>query len=175
MVFFIEASLRPVYIDREAYYILNITDLSLQVEAETALGVKQNELELVIYKVAHELQGPLSSIFGLIQLMQSPTLDRTQILYYLDMVEKSAQKLESTLREIIMFNDIYAHQIRQERFTALDIFQKTIENVIHTSTVSPPSSLIVIQDYKTYFVHIFWYYSDSKLTLSRGFPSMLYP
>jgi signal transduction histidine kinase len=69
------------------------------------LNKANKEIDSFVYSVSHNLRSPLSSILGLVnvarQELTSGTADMTR---YLDMIEKSAQKLDETIKEILDYS-----------------------------------------------------------------------
>lgn len=79
----------------------------LRVDAERAL-YNQNielkrahkEIDSFVYSISHNLRAPIASVLGLISLArQSKSL--TEVVQYVDMMEKSVVKLDDTIKEIL--------------------------------------------------------------------------
>lgn len=102
--------------DYEAGYVMVAKDDRQLVQITEALKQKNNELETLIYKISHDLKGPLASVNGLFQLldMQGNTPETQN--HYLELIRKSTKRLEEKLlgllelglskRENIEFADI---------------------------------------------------------------------
>lgn len=72
-----------------------------QLEQQNAQLKKVNtELDNFVYSVSHDLRAPLTSVLGLVNVMRLEE-DREHLLKYLDLQEKSVQKLDYFIREII--------------------------------------------------------------------------
>ncbi|MEW6469209.1 MAG: PAS domain-containing protein [Bacteroidota bacterium] len=71
-------------------------DITSQKMAEEKLKAANKELETFIYKVSHDLRGPLASIIGLTQLSKAEQR-ADQLSDYVDMIDASAKKLDATL------------------------------------------------------------------------------
>lgn len=72
-----------------------------QLKMQNAQLKKVNaELDNFVYSVSHDLRAPLTSVLGLVNVMRLED-DPTRLLDYLDLQEKSVQKLDYFIREII--------------------------------------------------------------------------
>ena len=85
-----------------------------------------DELDKFVYSVSHDLRAPLTSILGLVKLARTHDIDdnTTGDMDYLDMIEKSVDKLDIFIRNII---DYY----RSTRMESLDEdidFQEILNN-----------------------------------------------
>jgi len=88
-----------------------------------------DELDKFVYSVSHDLRAPLTSILGLVKLAKGPenlikSLPLSDDLDYLEMIEKSVDKLDIFIRNII---DYY----RSTRMESLDEninFQELLQN-----------------------------------------------
>lgn len=88
------------------------------------LKLRNDELDRFVYSASHDLSSPLKSILGLINVakMENP---EAQQLQYLIMMEKSVDKLESFIEEVIQYSRNARLPIKHECFQfkqfALDI------------------------------------------------------
>jgi PAS domain S-box-containing protein len=76
---------------------LDITDRK---KTEEKLITLNREMETFIYKISHDIRGPVSSIIGLTSVSKSDVTDK-KALDYLEMVEKSARRLDVTLTSLM--------------------------------------------------------------------------
>ena len=60
---------------------------------------KNQELEMFMYRVSHDLKGPVASTLGLTNLIKDQTKD-TPTLEYLDLISKSVNKLDGILADL---------------------------------------------------------------------------
>lgn len=91
------------YADRQGKIIGSIkvhTDISLIRKTKENLKSANTELEIYVYKASHDLRGPLASILGLISVGRMEIKDEIA-LNYLEMLNKSAKKLDTTLAELV--------------------------------------------------------------------------
>ncbi|MBA2611200.1 MAG: PAS domain S-box protein [Bacteroidetes bacterium] len=91
------------YTDRKGKIIGSIklhTDISQIRKTKENLKSANTELEIYVYKASHDLRGPLASILGLIGVGRMEIKDQTA-LKYLEMLDTSAKKLDTTLAELV--------------------------------------------------------------------------
>ncbi|MBX2913084.1 MAG: HAMP domain-containing histidine kinase [Cyclobacteriaceae bacterium] len=72
-------------------------------KANAELKTRNEELDRFVYSASHDLSSPLKSILGLISVakMEGPGPVQTQ---YLEMMEKSVNKLESFIGEVVQYS-----------------------------------------------------------------------
>jgi signal transduction histidine kinase len=93
---------------REAEEKKKIAESELRIQNEELLRsnnqlVKTNmELDNFVYSVSHNLRAPLSSILGIVNVARIE--DGSNTFSYLNMIEKSVQKLDQTIRDILDYS-----------------------------------------------------------------------
>jgi hypothetical protein len=63
-------------------YSTIIRDLSIQKKAEQELTYKNTELDTFVYRVSHDLRGPIASLMGLYQIVQTDVKDEQSLKYF---------------------------------------------------------------------------------------------
>ena len=85
-------------------FIEDITELKNSqfklIEKNRDLEKVNRELDSFVYRVSHDLRAPLTSILGLIGLMKIET-SHEKVSEYIDLQEKSIQKLDMFIKEIM--------------------------------------------------------------------------
>jgi PAS domain S-box-containing protein len=85
-------------------FIEDITELKNSqfklIEKNRDLEKVNSELDSFVYRVSHDLRAPLTSILGLIGLMKIET-SHEKVSEYIDLQEKSIQKLDQFIKEIM--------------------------------------------------------------------------
>ncbi len=75
-------------------------DITDRKNTERELREAYQELDTFFYKASHDLKGPLASMMGIVNIVRmekpDPMLNR-----YFDMIERSVQRLDATLMELI--------------------------------------------------------------------------
>lgn len=122
--------------------------------------IKTNrELDNFVYSVSHDLRSPLLSIKGLLMLIKEGKLDEVKLQQYLGFAEKSVNRLDDTIREILAYSrnsrlgismevfdlKIMAEQIFGDlRFMVGDNFSFRVESVGSTEMISDKSRINTI-------------------------------
>ena len=91
------------------------------VQKNRTLGKINAELDQFVYRVSHDLRGPLSSNLGLIGLMKTEEMNPT-LQNYIDLLYTSSLKLDKLIGSIFS----YSNNSRQE----LNIQQVNFENIL---------------------------------------------
>ncbi len=82
-------------------YVLIAKDLQHIQLTSNALRQKNDELKTLVYRVSHDLKGPLASMQGLLQVIEQTETDLPTLHYYLSLIKQSADKLNSTLMGLL--------------------------------------------------------------------------
>lgn len=154
-------SIAPLYLKGEISYLVNIFDDSKRKEAESNLEAQfhelqktNSELDSFVYSASHELRAPLSSVLGLIQLIQMEDID-PKLFQHLNMMEKSIERLDDFIKDIIEYsrNKHVALKLESINFTIL--IEHSIESLWYLENTQKINIKINVED-KVDFV------SDSK-------------
>lgn len=112
-------------------------ELVLQNEELTKIN---KELDSFVYSVSHNLKAPLSSVMGLLNLAKIEDAKQgNNFMQYFGMMERSIQKLDETLREIID----YSRNARKELAIEKIDFAKIIQDNLERMEYMPGAELIV--------------------------------
>ncbi len=94
-------------------------------KAEASLNKINKELETLIYRLSHDIQGPMSSIMGLINIGKIECKDK-KIVELLQKQEDAASELNKTLKALMNISEIKKDKLTVERIT----FKSVIDNVM---------------------------------------------
>ncbi|HEY8402545.1 MAG TPA: PAS domain S-box protein [Cytophagaceae bacterium] len=94
-------------------------DITERKKAEIELEEKKKEMNTFIYKVSHDLKGPLTSVIGLIDIAKDETTDVVSKNYF-DLIDKCTSKLDHTLGDLLELTRI---QIGQPQATVINCEQ----------------------------------------------------
>ncbi|NJB70366.1 PAS domain S-box-containing protein [Saonia flava] len=112
-------------INNEDYYAFKMLDITKRIAFQNMLKRKTKELELFLYRSAHDLNAPFSSAQGLINLIkEEQSIDKMQIL--INMLEKTinnAKALSNSLTSASLISS-KVHEI-----TVVD-FSQIVDNVL---------------------------------------------
>lgn len=85
--------------DGQVVILGTIQDVTESKLIEEELKIRNHELNNFVYKVSHDLRAPLSSIKGLLILQKMH--DHSDEINFLEMMEKSVDKLDNFIRDIL--------------------------------------------------------------------------
>lgn len=96
-------------------------------QQNAALRKLNNELDHFAYSVSHDLRAPLASVLGLIYVArQEDNIDT--IKHYLDLKEKSIQKLDTYIQEIIDLSKNVRLEVQREPVNFKDLIEDVYED-----------------------------------------------
>lgn len=105
-------------------FIVLITDVSKVVEAEERLKAKNRELGNFIYRTSHDLRGPLASLMGLTLLTQEEVEAGNSPTEYLQLIERTGQRLDSVLMALRDVGQVINHPVRPEPILWEELLQQ---------------------------------------------------
>jgi PAS domain S-box-containing protein len=121
-------------------YLLIAKDLKQILLTSKALEQRNEELKTLIYKVSHDLQGPLASILGLFQVIEQTAHEPDTLSHYLSLIKRSANKLEKSVRGLVELGMDDAHQ----QLTTFEV-KRSVEEVIGSLSDFPDREKVAIE------------------------------
>jgi PAS domain S-box-containing protein len=115
-------------VDKKEFLHLRISDITERKRNIDKLKATHNELETFMYKSSHNLKGPSASILGLIDLAKRE-IDDSASLKYLEMIEISSKRLDSTLIDLLNITRIKQGGVVISKVEPKKIFQEVIEDM----------------------------------------------
>jgi signal transduction histidine kinase len=104
------------------------------ISANKKLVKTNTELDNFVYSVSHNLRAPLSSVLGLINVAKmEEEAKKAHFTPFLSMMEKSIQKLDETLREILDYSRNSRGDIRIEKVDPERFFYESLEKLKYLS------------------------------------------
>lgn len=100
----------------------------MMLEQNEQLVKANKELDRFVYSVSHDLRAPLSSISGLIQLIEKST-DTKETTQYLNLIKGRIVRLEEFIRDIIDFSRNARSEIRLENVDLKDLVHEIFESL----------------------------------------------
>jgi PAS domain S-box-containing protein len=132
--------------------IINSRDMTDRKRAEEKLIHQNVELEKInaeldhfVYSASHNLRAPLTSVLGLIKLSKMQSQD-SEINTYLNLMEKSIDKLDSTVRDIINYSRNTRTETQYEKINFEGLVNETLENLRYIDDNISIEKQIVIDD-----------------------------
>lgn len=86
-----------------------------------------SELDSFVYSASHDLKAPLSSIKGLIHIAKTEK-DIKEMANYLDMMDKSVDKLDSFIQDIIHLSRNVRQSLQKEKIDFECLLQEVLDN-----------------------------------------------
>ncbi len=110
------------------YFLNKLTYLSQSIvlEKNQQLEKVNTELDRFVYSVSHDLRAPLSSISGLIQLIER-TKDPKETEQYLNLMKGRIERLEQFIRDIINFSRNARSEIKTESVNIKELVDEAFE------------------------------------------------
>jgi PAS domain S-box-containing protein len=143
--------------------IINSRDMTDRKKAEEKLIHQNVELEKInaeldhfVYSASHNLRAPLTSVLGLIKLSKMQSQGE-EIDQYLHLMEKSIEKLDNTVRDIINYSRNTRTETRHEKINFEAILSETLENLRYIDDNIAIEKQILIDDQLPF-------YSDNQST-----------
>ncbi|MGZ5243483.1 MAG: PAS domain-containing sensor histidine kinase [Bacteroidia bacterium] len=108
-------------------------DISQQKKKEEELRKKNEELNSFIYRVSHDIKGPLSSILGLIYLAKSDIDDPTCVAEYVNLIEQSANRLDRIIGELLELSSINQQDIKYSTIQSGILINEILQSLAYTA------------------------------------------
>ncbi|MEQ9438626.1 MAG: ATP-binding protein [Cyclobacteriaceae bacterium] len=112
-------------------YVLIAKDLKQIQLTANALKEKNEELKTFIYRVSHDLKGPLASMLGLFQVIEQTDTDLPTLQYYVSLIKKSALKLNTTLTGLLEIGITDRTKVVVQTFNATQLINDTIDSFLN--------------------------------------------
>ncbi|MEP2773015.1 MAG: ATP-binding protein [Fulvivirga sp.] len=100
--------------------------------AEASLNKTNKELETLIYRLSHDIQGPLSSIMGLIGLGKMEC-NQHNVLDLFERQEEAARELNKTIKALMTISELKKEKLTPQIIT----FKSAVDNVINRLKFQP--------------------------------------
>lgn len=117
-----------------------------------------SELDRFVYSASHDLRAPLRSVKGLLNMVKFDQ-DKTNTEKYLALIEKSIDKLDSFITDIVHHSRNSRLEILPKEINFREIISNSIESLKYMDDADKVRSIVTIQD-----AHKF-YSDDSRLSI----------
>ncbi len=130
-------------------YIEDITSLKESqlklIEKNRDLQKVNSELDSFVYRVSHDLRAPLTSILGLISLMKTED-DKDKLSEYINLQEKSIQKLDLFIKEIINLSRNSRLGITIDKINFDELLDELFENQHYTQAAEKVKRICIVDE-----------------------------
>lgn len=126
--FFVEISVDKVVLSDKSFFVTIIRDITLRKIAEENIKFKNRELNTFVYRVSHDLKGPISSILGLVDVANAELQGIPQALRYNKLIRQSALKLDYTLVELLKVLHVREAEVEYSNVNIYEVVTEVIKN-----------------------------------------------
>jgi signal transduction histidine kinase len=105
------------------------SEITRRRKAEDELKMKCHDLSTLIYKLAHDIRGPVVTTAGLINLSKQDVKDATA-LKYVDMIAQSNNRLDGVVKGLMQLIKIDATIIQKKRIDIARLINSVIESFL---------------------------------------------
>ncbi|GAB4337307.1 MAG: ATP-binding protein [Flammeovirgaceae bacterium] len=126
---------KPMYFEMQVmnweskknHYILILHDITRWKESERKLHQANHELDRFVYRTSHDLRGPITSILGIINLLEENiSINKKEMI---EMIKSSAMRLDHIIKEIAFFSETELKEVRKEKFSFIDLYNSTVKRL----------------------------------------------
>lgn len=156
---FIHASSRPVY-DSEGNMVkligvnIDVTEFRIQeqrlLERNNELLKLNNELDYFVYNTSHNIRAPLTSVFGVLQLLDEDISEQERRHYH-SMIKEAIANLDSTVHDITEYSRNSRVKVKIEEVQLLPLLNEVYNKVIHTELINNVSIYFNLPENFTFF------------------------
>lgn len=126
--------------------IVNFRDITERKLAEEALKKSNEELDKFVYSVSHDLRAPLSSMLGVVSLIETETTDQ-DIMPDLKMLKQSINRLDGFITDILDYSRNSRMDVEPERIDFMQLLDHVQDNLKHMASANTNVAIhIDIQD-----------------------------
>lgn len=106
-------------------------DITDRKHAEQELIYKTNELDTFVYRASHDLRGPVASLMGLYNVVQTEFKDDTHALEYFQHYHKTVLRLNKILHNLIDLTKIKEREIKPSKVDLKALMTDCLSSLSH--------------------------------------------
>lgn len=112
-------------------HLIVLRNITHRVQLENELRLKNEDLETFAHMVAHDLKSPLGVIMGFSEVLPAllPTNEYAQAINYLQVINKTAQKMDSIIQALLLLARVREQDIIVQTINMADIIDEAIERL----------------------------------------------
>jgi signal transduction histidine kinase/ligand-binding sensor domain-containing protein len=95
-------------------------------KSEIGLKEANQELNTLIYRASHDLRGPVSTIWGLVNVAKMHVVDK-ESAGFLGMMNTSVEKLDMILKKLFLVSEIKQNEIQPEVFDLKEVLEDVLD------------------------------------------------
>jgi PAS domain S-box-containing protein len=127
-IFFIEISVDKVELTDKNFFVTIIRDITNRKLTEEKIKYKNRELNTFVYRVSHDLKGPISSILGLIDIANVELKGIPEAIRYNKLIRQSAFKLDNTLVELLKVLHVREAEVEYREVNIAEVVNEVFKN-----------------------------------------------
>ncbi len=147
----------PVRDKKEQHYIAVLNDITESKRVEKTLlennrqlRKTNEELDSFVYSTSHELRSPLTSILGVLNLLETD-IDHDDRSEYISMIRESVSRLDKIIHDIIDYSRNSRIDVVYERIDFVSMVPKVIQNHKYIDDFDKIRFSVKIDDSKAFF------------------------
>jgi PAS domain S-box-containing protein len=151
-------------------YLIVLRDITHRVQLENELRLKNEDLETFAHMVAHDLKSPLGVIMGFSEILPTllPTNEYTQAIKYLQIINKTTQKMDSIIYSLLLLATVREQDVVVQTINMADIVDEAIERLrfdIEASgaVIVKPTDWPAVVGYETWIEEVWVNYISNGL------------
>lgn len=150
-----EVSYNPIYSDKGTISGMSVfaRDITQRKSVENDIIRTNFELDSFVYRASHDLRAPLRSVLGLVSLAKTE-LDQKERGTYLNLVEKSINKLDTFISDLTNFSRNSRLEVTITKINFRAIIDECLENLKYMDNAERIKTIIQIDN-------PFSFYSDT--------------
>ncbi|MDW7690374.1 HAMP domain-containing sensor histidine kinase [Flammeovirgaceae bacterium SG7u.111] len=133
--------LQKEILERKAIELENFESKKQLQEQNLALRKVNDELDMFVYRTSHDLRAPLSSLLGLINISRGEYNSEESLGYYLDLMQKSVNKLDNYISDILDYSQNTRLRVRKNEIN----FHTLIEEILDGQKYQDPFQQVEIE------------------------------
>ncbi len=117
-------------------YLIIAKDISKIKKTEEDLKLKNKELDTFLYKAAHDLKSPITSIQGLLNIAKMEVTDSSSLKYF-ELIRQCANKLDYILNTLKDTVEMDIKNTVLNKISILSLLDEVLENMHHSAFFDP--------------------------------------
>ncbi len=117
------------------YIISVVQDITKRKKVEENLRFKKNELDMFVYRISHDLKGPVASMMGLHNLVQHEFKDNKQLSPYFTHYQDNIERLHGIIHNLLSLARMKDAKSNPEPIQLNDFIENIIKSLHHQPNI----------------------------------------